>query len=120
MSFPSNLSLFKIGGIINSFSPVESCNEILPCPCPIIIELPERSSEEVIIWNGFMLLGSVLHAPKIKIKVKLIEIKIIRFIQNTLCIFTTFLLRSEEHTSELQSRGHLVCRLLLENKKTTH
>src|SRR5690625_7017453 len=29
--------------------------------------------------------------------------------------------RSEEHTSELQSRGHLVCRLLLEkkNKKNT-
>src|SRR5690625_5776349 len=26
------------------------------------------------------------------------------------------LLRSEEHTSELQSRGHLVCRLLLEKK----
>src|SRR5690625_5879240 len=25
--------------------------------------------------------------------------------------------RSEEHTSELQSRGHLVCRLLLERKK---
>src|SRR5215208_8510745 len=27
--------------------------------------------------------------------------------------------RSEEHTSELQSRGHLVCRLLLEKKKDT-
>src|SRR5690625_5371896 len=27
-------------------------------------------------------------------------------------------MRSEEHTSELQSRGHLVCRLLLEKKKT--
>src|SRR5207253_10173489 len=26
-------------------------------------------------------------------------------------------LRSEEHTSELQSRGHLVCRLLLEKKR---
>src|SRR5690625_6243763 len=25
--------------------------------------------------------------------------------------------RSEEHTSELQSRGHLVCRLLLEEKR---
>src|SRR5437660_8848322 len=25
--------------------------------------------------------------------------------------------RAEEHTSELQSRGHLVCRLLLEKKK---
>src|SRR5439155_15919003 len=27
--------------------------------------------------------------------------------------------RSEEHTSELQSRGHLVCRLLLEKNKKT-
>src|SRR5436305_10502541 len=30
------------------------------------------------------------------------------------------LLRSEEHTSELQSRPHLVCRLLLEKKKNTY
>src|SRR2546429_7147692 len=28
--------------------------------------------------------------------------------------------RSEEHTSELQSRLHIVCRLLLEKKKRTH
>src|SRR5207253_9268890 len=28
--------------------------------------------------------------------------------------------RSEEHTSELQSRGHLVCRLLLEKKKESY
>src|SRR5690625_5789594 len=28
-----------------------------------------------------------------------------------------FVGRSEEHTSELQSRGHLVCRLVLEKKK---
>src|SRR3712207_6905546 len=28
-------------------------------------------------------------------------------------------IRSEEHTSELQSRQYLVCRLLLEKKKTT-
>src|SRR5690348_17538950 len=34
------------------------------------------------------------------------------------CIHTTDLgLRSEEHTSELQSPVHLVCRLLLEKKK---
>src|SRR5215510_3162466 len=33
-------------------------------------------------------------------------------------IETDYLMRrSEEHTSELQSRGHLVCRLLLEKKK---
>src|SRR2546430_5479070 len=30
------------------------------------------------------------------------------------------LTRSEEHTSELQSQSNLVCRLLLEKKKTTH
>src|SRR5436305_6381573 len=29
------------------------------------------------------------------------------------------MIRSEEHTSELQSRPHLVCRLLLEKKKQT-
>src|SRR5690625_5654956 len=33
-----------------------------------------------------------------------------RFLRSIFC-------RSEEHTSELQSRGHLVCRLLLEKKK---
>src|SRR5439155_21916595 len=32
-------------------------------------------------------------------------------------VFAQKLVRSEEHTSELQSRGHLVCRLLLEKKK---
>src|SRR5438309_3225544 len=31
--------------------------------------------------------------------------------------FTVYLGRSEEHTSELQSQFHLVCRLLLEKKK---
>src|SRR2546429_5200467 len=34
------------------------------------------------------------------------------------CRLFTSLERSEEHTSELQSRLHLVCRLLLEKKKT--
>src|SRR5690625_6809344 len=31
-------------------------------------------------------------------------------------VLIDFIVRSEEHTSELQSRGHLVCRLLLEKK----
>src|SRR2546422_4929551 len=34
--------------------------------------------------------------------------------RTSLCLFSV---RSEEHTSELQSRLHLVCRLLLEKKK---
>src|SRR5437870_10430697 len=43
------------------------------------------------------------------------------FFQHLLVRFARDLLddgRSEEHTSELQSRGHLVCRLLLEKKTT--
>src|SRR5690625_6574547 len=37
--------------------------------------------------------------------------------QTHACPSTWSFPRSEEHTSELQSRGHLVCRLLLEKKK---
>src|SRR3989442_11770749 len=36
---------------------------------------------------------------------------------NIACFVTGLRCRSEEHTSELQSRPHLVCRLLLEKKK---
>src|SRR2546429_1086508 len=35
-------------------------------------------------------------------------------------IAATAAIKSEEHTSELQSRLHLVCRLLLEKKKYAH
>src|SRR5690625_6636817 len=35
-------------------------------------------------------------------------------------IYSAKPIRSEEHTSELQSRGHLVCRLLLEKKTTDY
>src|SRR2546429_6089480 len=34
--------------------------------------------------------------------------------------FPEYVARSEEHTSELQSRLHLVCRLLLEKKNPAH
>src|SRR5690625_5775305 len=46
--------------------------------------------------------------------------------ENSLFLFIQFpffmcnIYRSEEHTSELQSRGHLVCRLLLEKKNVTN
>src|SRR2546429_3494263 len=45
-------------------------------------------------------------ARPIKIKTKFMEIVVLK--------------RSEEHTSELQSRLHLVCRLLLEKKNPNH
>src|SRR6266699_6623944 len=42
-----------------------------------------------------------------------------RAAHNGLCLIK-FAVRSEEHTSELQSRPHLVCRLLLEKKNKTN
>src|SRR2546429_6968443 len=39
--------------------------------------------------------------------------------ENSLDVARETLARSEEHTSELQSRLHLVCRLLLENKNSS-
>src|SRR2546429_7295669 len=51
------------------------------------------------------------------------EVSLTRHLVHPKAVFgresTRVLLRSEEHTSELQSRLHLVCRLLLEKKKTT-
>src|SRR5207253_10658970 len=41
-----------------------------------------------------------------------LQVQLAAFTANLLVV----ILRSEEHTSELQSRGHLVCRLLLEKK----
>src|SRR2546422_6745639 len=43
--------------------------------------------------------------------------KLSNFVWHLVLPALVLLLRSEEHTSELQSRLHLVCRLLLEKKK---
>src|SRR5437660_1898811 len=49
---------------------------------------------------------TIRHIPK-PCRVRQIEVGLVHLTR----------MRSEEHTSELQSRGHLVCRLLLEKKK---
>src|SRR5258708_18319252 len=43
----------------------------------------------------------------------------LRVIEEEKLLFNSQMMRSEEHTSELQSPDHLVCRLLLEKKKKT-
>src|SRR5690606_42125699 len=50
-----------------------------------------------------------------------IRIGTVQYMQRRVSSFEEFmeLVRSEEHTSELQSRENLVCRLLLEKKKHT-
>src|SRR5690625_6257647 len=56
-------------------------------------------------------------APEARLDDGYFDLFIIRKINLAELIHIATLARSEEHTSELQSRGHLVCRLLLEKKK---
>src|SRR5690625_794931 len=56
-----------------------------------------------------------LSALIVKFGIKEMQLKVTSESENKL--YST---RSEEHTSELQSRGHLVCRLLLEKKKKNY
>src|SRR2546422_1402753 len=49
---------------------------------------------------------------------QIIKVESYHFAGATITSVQIAILRSEEHTSELQSRLHLVCRLLLEKKKT--
>src|SRR5690554_7792258 len=64
-----------------------------------------RSTNTIKKWDGDEM------SQKLELEVGK-DLQYIR-INGTLQIFS----RSEEHTSELQSRPHLVCRLLLEKKK---
>src|SRR5690625_5834362 len=58
---------------------------------------------------------------KLLYTVHMLTTSVISFTRISLGIFIgKYRTRSEEHTSELQSRGHLVCRLLLEKKKETY
>src|SRR2546422_7870351 len=55
------------------------------------------------VGGGGLLSGNAVAAKSLKPKIRVVAVE-----------------RSEEHTSELQSRLHLVCRLLLEKKKKSN
>src|SRR5206468_11734940 len=84
-----------------------------------------RSPDRVIVTEGdplgtqtadLLMKARLIDAKAIKGKVKALEAVAQAFLRgNSFCGPD----RSEEHTSELQSRSDLVCRLLLEKKKQT-
>src|SRR5690625_6587434 len=79
-----------------------------PPPPRHLPSFPTRRSSDLLEDDGYrlVLLGDLVHAKSRERYSELTGIK----------DFDEYN-RSEEHTSELQSRGHLVCRLLLEKKK---
>src|SRR3989442_11865636 len=86
-----------------------------------MIRRPPRST----LFPYTTLFRSILNALKnVKNKLLVALLALVAFIVGAAPMIAYNLLcptnnRSEEHTSELQSRPHLVCRLLLEKKKNT-
>src|SRR5258708_29798267 len=70
----------------------------------------------VVVYKVDRLTRSLVDFAKL---VELFEANGVSFVAVTQQFNTTTSMRSEEHTSELQSPDHLVCRLLLEKKKNT-
>src|SRR3712207_8073722 len=78
-------------------------------------------SSDCLLWGRVFIQSTELAHGNVGIEIEK------RYIEAALCHFITDVngkrgfgnSRSEEHTSELQSRQYLVCRLLLEKKKTT-
>src|SRR3712207_8718954 len=68
-----------------------------------------RSSAVISFVVGFAMFGAMTYLPTF--------IQVVHGISPTLSGVHMLPMRSEEHTSELQSRQYLVCRLLLEKKK---
>src|SRR2546430_12794924 len=62
---------------------------------------------------GLIEIGSAMHLTGIGIN----EVSYEHGLEATHVHFSVMAVRSEEHTSELQSQSNLVCRLLLEKKK---
>src|SRR3989442_9917304 len=70
---------------------------------------------EVLLTLGYHVTGSDLHESESVRRIRALGGTV--FIGHAASHIGNAQVRSEEHTSELQSRPHLVCRLLLEKKK---
>src|SRR3712207_8404589 len=77
------------------------------------------------IFIKFLALNSLATGPKILVAFGSLLLLITtaalssNLIYDPSSLLVSFLVRSEEHTSELQSRQYLVCRLLLEKKNNS-
>src|SRR3712207_8414247 len=71
-------------------------------------------------WPFEFLINSLDHCESVPSEYIIFITFLVSSLNNLTGYSGRFKLRSEEHTSELQSRQYLVCRLLLEKKKKLH
>src|SRR5262249_58896068 len=94
-----------------------------PGPSRALHSFPTRRSSDL-GWRIAAELGRRVRAPARRIQVAAAEDELdgdaplLGLVQRVVTEALELVLRSEEHTSELQSLTNLVCRLLLEKKKT--
>src|SRR2546422_5536449 len=84
-----------------------------------MIRRPPRSTlfPYTTLFRSYEGLRGALMNAAVRLSVSSLRAHKRRFAGTFLAVFLGVAFRSEEHTSELQSRLHLVCRLLLEKKK---
>src|SRR3989449_4090064 len=79
-----------------------------------------RRLPEAVRRNGVITYSSGNHGQALAYAAQLVGVRAVVVMPETAPAVKVAGVRSEEHTSELQSRLHLVCRLLLEKKKINH
>src|SRR3712207_8928349 len=88
-------------------------------PCTTLFRSEAASclgrDQDLIVWAVLQQPGDELFAASVTVDVRRVE-EIHAEVDRPVQRAEGVVLRSEEHTSELQSRQYLVCRLLLENK----
>src|SRR3712207_9004536 len=93
------------------------CNDQKECASAAVDSINEGLQAGQLCIYASVLNGDKLHLEEISSKITNYSENIEK--GNLVIVdFLPFYERSEEHTSELQSRQYLVCRLLLEKKKT--
>src|SRR5690606_41956675 len=87
-------------------------------PTTKIYTLSLHDALPICVKNFQAVCQSVKSSKKTEVQIKVQDTdEFIIIPKKALTILSTVIERSEEHTSELQSRENLVCRLLLEKKK---
>src|SRR5207249_6376464 len=86
--------------------------------CSIAYHLARRGLRDVVVLERETVGSGTTSKAAGGIRVQFSTETEIRFSLESIKVFERFQERSEEHTSELQSRFDLVCRLLLEKKNT--
>src|SRR5690625_1614481 len=109
----------KISGAVGTYANIDPFVEKYVCehlgltPAPVSTQTLQRDRHAAYMSTLALIATSI---EKMAVEIRSLQKTEVREVEE---FFVSYEFRSEEHTSELQSRGHLVCRLLLDKKNKT-